>query len=630
MMVRPYNPSPSTDQYSLAVSYYELRTGRLPYGDPSAGGEDMSAVELMRAKTDGAVTVSLVPATEQRVLRRALALEPAERFGSCAEFIDTLEAAIDADESPPVLPTRRPFPWIQALGVVAGSIVAAMLAAWLVPLRLADTPQTRHLEEAQTALLQSAKADGLDLDKIARAADLARDAHAAGENPDGSREMLEVTDAVLQAGRHLAAVEEGGKDLAPIEAARQAIENLPDIVPETLRDALRRGLTKREDDVRTRLQAEGRERIVAAMRPDGTVDERDLGDAEAIAASVSRFDEDAGRQLLLAIAAIRDVSTLVTDTHPEPAGLDEAVRTLDRVGDSLPPAVSQGLTRRLAERIVDRAERRLLDHELGSPDAPTSGKKRAIEDSLQDIDAALKLDPQSWRAAGERGFCESLRGHYPEAIDAYTTALLLLEEAGGTLADRHRVLQRRAFASKQAGRFGAAAADYLVFMAGDSKLASRLWNLQVSAREKGAYGEAADVLERLDAWVAGNQSHSEGTVPAAEDVVSELAWLVACGFGADPVSRAVPLAERLQAMNSTVNVGDARDELRQANCLDTLAAAYARAGRFDEAVRSADAAISLIDKVIDRVGDNLEVKEQRREKQRHRDAFEKGLTWDEP
>ncbi|MFM7206595.1 MAG: protein kinase domain-containing protein [Planctomycetaceae bacterium] len=630
MMVRPYNPSPSTDQYSLAVSYYELRTGRLPYGEPTAGGDEMSAVELMRAKTEGAVTVSLVPPTEQRVIRRALALEPAERFGSCAEFVDTLEAAIDADESPPVAPARRPFPWVQSLGVVAGAVVAAMLIAWLVPRRSTEVPQTRHLEEAQTALLRSATAEGLDLAVISQAADLAREARDAGEDADACREMLAVTDAVLQAGRCLDAADGDGRDLGPLHAARQAISDLPDVVPETLRGALRRGLVEREDGVRTRLQAEAAERLEAAIRPDGSVDDQVVGEAAALATSVAQLNDEAGQRLHLAINVLRSVSRVVTDGHPEPAGLDEAVRELDRAGDALPTPVAQALTRRAAERIIDRAKRRLLDNDLASPDAPTSGKKRAIEDSLQDIDAALKLDPRSWRATCERGFCESLRGRNAEAIDAYTTALLLLAEAGDTPADRNRILQRRAFALKQAGRYAAAADDYLVFMAGDQKLPARLWDLKSIALEKEAYAEAAAILERLDGWLAGHPSDSTGAVPATEDVIGELAWLVACGFGTDPVGRAVPLAERLRTRDVSTKVGDASDDLRRANALDTLAAAYARAGRFDDAVEAVEESIGLLTAILDRVGGNRDVEDQRRQAQRHRDAFAKGLTWDEP
>jgi tetratricopeptide (TPR) repeat protein len=630
MMVRPYNPSPSTDQYSLAVSYYELRTGRLPYGEPSAGGEEMSAVELMQAKTAGAVTVSLVPPTEQRVIRRALALDPVDRFGSCAEFIDTLVAAIDADESPPSTPIRRPFPWVQSLGVLAGVVAAVVLTAWLVPRQRTEVPQTRHLEEAQTALLRSATADGLDLEMISRAADLAREARDAGEDSDASREMLAVTDAVLQAGRRLEEVEKGSQDLEVLDVARRAIESLPSVVPETLRGALRRGLTDRESVMRARLEADGLAWLGSAMRPDGSVDEQELGKAKAVASSLAQLDEEAGRRLLLAAEAIRNVSKVITDGHPEPAGLDDAVRTLDRVGDTLPAAVAERLTCRIADRIVDRAERRLVDNALASPDAPTSGKTRAIDDSLQDLDSAIKLDPRSWRAMSERGFCESLRGRYPEAIDAYATALLLLPENGGAPTDRNRILQRRAFALKQAGRFGAAADDYLVFMADDPKLVSRLWDLKTIALEKGAYSEAADVLERLDTWAAGAPPSSNGRVPSAEDVLAELAWLVACGFGKDPAGRAVPLAERLHALGGSANQGEAQDAVRQANSLDTLAAAYARAGRFVDAVRSADEAINLLTTVIDREGGTREVEDQRRQAQRHRDAFAKGIAWNEP
>ncbi len=77
--------SDRSDQYALAVSYYQLRTGRLPFHD-----------------TPGAITphyvrpvpdLSGVSAAEREVLRRALAPVPQDRWPACAEMMQRLNAS---------------------------------------------------------------------------------------------------------------------------------------------------------------------------------------------------------------------------------------------------------------------------------------------------------------------------------------------------------------------------------------------------------------------------------------------------------------------------------------------------------------------------------------------------------
>ena len=86
-MVRPpHDPAPTTDQYSLALSYIELRTGRLPYAE-------LSPLTIMRAKVDGTIDLSDVPPFEAKVLARALQVDPTQRWPSCVDFAKALRAA---------------------------------------------------------------------------------------------------------------------------------------------------------------------------------------------------------------------------------------------------------------------------------------------------------------------------------------------------------------------------------------------------------------------------------------------------------------------------------------------------------------------------------------------------------
>ncbi|HEY5312019.1 MAG TPA: serine/threonine-protein kinase, partial [Pirellulales bacterium] len=79
-------PSATTDQYSLAVTYFELRTGKLPY--PSE-----SFADVTNAVLKGELKLSLLPPAEQAVIGRATARDPARRFHSTTEMVQALRRA---------------------------------------------------------------------------------------------------------------------------------------------------------------------------------------------------------------------------------------------------------------------------------------------------------------------------------------------------------------------------------------------------------------------------------------------------------------------------------------------------------------------------------------------------------
>jgi serine/threonine-protein kinase len=74
--------SDRTDQYALAVSYCELRTGQLPFHD-TPGHFDK---HYQRPEPD----LSLVDAPERAVLARALNPVPQDRWSSCREMMERL------------------------------------------------------------------------------------------------------------------------------------------------------------------------------------------------------------------------------------------------------------------------------------------------------------------------------------------------------------------------------------------------------------------------------------------------------------------------------------------------------------------------------------------------------------
>ncbi len=74
--------SDSSDQFSLAVTYYVLRTGTFPFPPPPA--------QLNKSYTRPLADLGLVPEAEQIPLRKALAPVPQDRFRNCVEFMSAV------------------------------------------------------------------------------------------------------------------------------------------------------------------------------------------------------------------------------------------------------------------------------------------------------------------------------------------------------------------------------------------------------------------------------------------------------------------------------------------------------------------------------------------------------------
>jgi serine/threonine protein kinase/tetratricopeptide (TPR) repeat protein len=618
MMVKPFNPSPSTDQYSLAVSYYELRTGRLPYGDqPESSSEEISAVELMRAKTDGAVELGLVPPLEQRVLLRALALDPVDRFGSCEELVDRLESAVEMDRKPQRPPA--PFPWVRAGFLAGGGVLATVLVAWMLLLPKTPPPE-QYLPKAKAELTEAVTPEGIDQGRVEQAAELALEASVAGEDPDACRAIGAAAQAVLRAIAAIPAIRDDGTEIVGLSEAETAVGEVPDSVAGPHRVVLENDLGKRKQEVRAGLEKQVAAAFEAAVRDDGGLDSDSLEAAAAAAGRLARLDPALGERLGRAAEAIREISAVITAGQPEPAGLDAAVASLHRGSADFPQSTESRLNRGLARKIVGRAVARLNDNDLRSPEAPVEGRKRALEDSVKDLEAALKLDPGSWPAHDRLGLCESLRGRHSEAIEAYGKALGLLGEQGGPDGGaRADVLRRRAYALAQAKRYGEAAADYVAVADQAPRVCTLLWELKQAAEEAKLYPDAAVILDHLDSLL----THDPDCCPPEVDplkVTADRAWLLACGFGDDPAGRAVPVAKALIDRVDTAMKNAAASEQHvllptRLNALDTLACAYARAGDFAAAMRTIDEVLALVP---------VEAFQQ------HRERFERQQAWDQP
>jgi eukaryotic-like serine/threonine-protein kinase len=152
----------ASDRYALAIVAFELLTGRRPYERESPTAE-AAAHASAPVPSVREYAPDLPWADLDAVFRRALAKEPAARYGSCLELIHDLRAALTEGETrtqvlaaapvteptarmptPPPPPTRRPPPARRGRGpsarvlALVGLLIAALAAGAALAAALAD------------------------------------------------------------------------------------------------------------------------------------------------------------------------------------------------------------------------------------------------------------------------------------------------------------------------------------------------------------------------------------------------------------------------------------------------------------------------------------------------------------
>ena len=91
-----------SDQYSLGILCYQLATGRVPFEGA------LTAVMTDHARTAPPIPSGVSPEVT-RVVLRALAKEPSQRFGSCGEFAEALQIAVFGAPTPTSETLREPI-----------------------------------------------------------------------------------------------------------------------------------------------------------------------------------------------------------------------------------------------------------------------------------------------------------------------------------------------------------------------------------------------------------------------------------------------------------------------------------------------------------------------------------------
>ncbi len=118
--LRDGKPSPSTDQYSLAITYFELRVGALPYQSETFAG-------VTDAVINGRLNLSKLPEAERTVIRRASSQDPEKRYSSAAVLVQALRAAASGEPLPAEESSGR-FPVFTVLVAAVVLVVGGFFA----------------------------------------------------------------------------------------------------------------------------------------------------------------------------------------------------------------------------------------------------------------------------------------------------------------------------------------------------------------------------------------------------------------------------------------------------------------------------------------------------------------------
>jgi tetratricopeptide (TPR) repeat protein/mono/diheme cytochrome c family protein len=187
------------------------------------------------------------------------------------------------------------------------------------------------------------------------------------------------------------------------------------------------------------------------------------------------------------------------------------------------------------------------------------GRLAEAEDRFRRAAAIEPAFADAWNNLGE---LRRARGDLAGALSAYRQAVAAAPQIARFHANMGAAL-------RASGRLDAARSAYERALALDPTLADALFGLGRVHHEAGRLDEAANAYRRALA-----------AVPTHVGALNGLAWLLATSPETGGAGEAVALAERLVALT--------RED--DASALDTLAAAYAAAGRFEEARAAAGAA----------------------------------------
>lgn len=156
-------PGPWSDQYSLAITYTELRTGRLPFKPDVLGG---SFHTVWRAVARGDLDLDILDARERTVIKKATSLKPHKRYESSTAFAKALSKAVTGqthvpgEDDPPEPGKSNRLVSMAIVGLAATVLVVA--GGWYWFFRGGDLPVRDPYERERREWREAALDENLD------------------------------------------------------------------------------------------------------------------------------------------------------------------------------------------------------------------------------------------------------------------------------------------------------------------------------------------------------------------------------------------------------------------------------------------------------------------------------------
>ena len=195
------------------------------------------------------------------------------------------------------------------------------------------------------------------------------------------------------------------------------------------------------------------------------------------------------------------------------------------------------------------------------------GQKGESELAIRDFNQAIDLNPRSAKAYSNRGLAYRMQGEYKLAIGDFNKAIRLNPKLALAYSNRGLAYMRT-------GNYVRAALDF------DQAI-------KLNPRDALAHRNMAQTLIKLGRAKEAVNYYSRALQLRADwpEVLNKLAWILATHEDAEirNGAQAVRLAERACQLES----------YKRASSVDTLAAAYAEVGQFDQAVKTAEKAMQL-------------------------------------
>lgn len=306
-----------------------------------------------------------------------------------------------------------------------------------------------------------------------------------------------------------------------------------------------------------------------------------------------------------------------TIANPAPAPLAPNAKPSQRAIDLLAEARKLGESASTEQQYADIIERchyvLAIDHspeaveyanQLASWALNKRGEVRAdggrLPEASTDFSDAIRLQATNWRAHHNQGVLAAQTGDFTAALAAFNLTLDINPKFA-------KAFSNRASLHVQGGRFNEALADYNQAIALDPDLApahkgkGRVCHMLGQTEEARQHFDAAAVLSPTDAQVAlsradllvdmGRYGEAQQEYRRAmqldgklANAFRNLAWMEATC----PVAAYRNGAEAVQHAQQAIAISGREDDVN----LDTLAAAYATAGKFADAIATVERAIS--------------------------------------